>query len=181
MHLRVSLLCLFPHIAIKEGIRSIRNKRQRRDSDVREYRRWAASQGALSEDDSQRVIAFLAGYGTHVTQSLRELETAANDLESASNFHVYALTDEMLEVVPSVKYMADLSHIKPIDEAILGAVLGKADELRASEPLAPIYFCTTDSDLRPIANDRRERKDLKALYDKRQITVLSDFAVPKAS
>lgn len=169
---------LVPHIALKEGIRSIRRKRQRKDDDLKEYRRWAVAQNLFSEKVGEVVAEFIERYVEHVTDSLRTLETEAAELERIPNLRVFALTEAMVDLVLSLKYDPEVGRMKPIDEAILGAVLGMADQVRSADPSARIYFCTTDADLRPVTRDGRSRASLKQLYDERSITVLSDFSVP---
>jgi hypothetical protein len=60
-------------------------------------------------------------------------------------------------------------HLKPFDEMVLGAVLAKADELRATGPCA-LFFATRDGDLRT--------SNLLPHYKVLGIEIRDDFRLP---
>jgi hypothetical protein len=64
--------------------------------------------------------------------------------------------------------------LKPFDQAILAAVLVKAEQLRnmGAEDLS---FCELDSDLQPWDKRGNVKQPLKSLYDSARLWVYEDF------
>ncbi len=67
----------------------------------------------------------------------------------------------------------DLS-LKPFDQAILAAVLGRAREL-AEAGESDFCFCELDADLQPWDKNDREQQPLAGLYDAESVWVYGDF------
>jgi len=67
----------------------------------------------------------------------------------------------------------DLS-LKPFDQAILAAVLVRAEELRTANNL-DLCFCETDADLQPWDKRGEAKRPLTNLYDAAQVRVYGDF------
>ncbi len=70
---------------------------------------------------------------------------------------------------------ADLS-LQPFDQAILAAVLGRAEELR-SQGETDLCFCVTDADLQPWDKRGNAKRLLTKLYDEALVWVYGDFGM----
>ena len=66
------------------------------------------------------------------------------------------------------------SSLKPFDQAILAAVLVRAEELRRAGE-AGLCFCETDSDLQPWDKHGDVKRPLTDLYDTAAVWVYGDF------
>lgn len=64
--------------------------------------------------------------------------------------------------------------LQPFDQAILAAILVRAEELRA-EGIAEMDFCELDSHLQPWDKDSNPTKPLTELYHKARVWVYGDF------
>jgi hypothetical protein len=69
----------------------------------------------------------------------------------------------------------DLS-LEPFDQAILAAILGRAEELR-SQGETELCFCVTDADLQPWDKRGNAKDLLTKLYDQALIWVYGDFGM----
>jgi len=69
----------------------------------------------------------------------------------------------------------DLS-LKPFDQAILAAILGRAEELWNSGEV-DLCFCETDADLQPWDRLGEPKQPLTDLYDKCSLWVYGDFSL----
>jgi hypothetical protein len=69
----------------------------------------------------------------------------------------------------------DLS-LEPFDQAILAAILGRAEKLR-SQGETELCFCVTDADLQPWDRRGNAKQLLTKLYDEALIWVYGDFGM----
>ena len=69
----------------------------------------------------------------------------------------------------------DLS-LEPFDQAILAAILGRAEELR-SQGETELCFCVTDADLQPWDKRGNAKQLLTKLYDEALVWVYGDFGM----
>jgi hypothetical protein len=100
------------------------------------------------------------------------VNTALQDLRARDGVAVFALSQEAL--LRSLELATLLPELKPFDQAILAAVLVRADELRLGGD-AELAFCELDSDLKPWDKDGNRRVQLADLYDTAGIWVYGDF------
>jgi hypothetical protein len=107
-----------------------------------------------------------------VKADLEKLDAALENLKAAKGVETFNLSQPMLE------RRAGLSHAKldlqPFDQAILAAILVRAEELHAQE-IDQLDFCELDSHLQPWDGDNRPKKSLTELYDKARIWVYGNF------
>jgi hypothetical protein len=114
-----------------------------------------------------------------VKADLEKLDEALNSLRATKGVKIFHLTEKMLE------RCSELSHAKlnlqPFDQAILAAILGRAEELQVGG-VEEMDFCELDSHLQPWDKDRRHKNPLQQLYDQAHIRVYGDFLlqVPEA-
>lgn len=66
--------------------------------------------------------------------------------------------------------------LKPFDQAIPAAILGRAEELREHGE-TELCFCVTDADLQPWDKRGNAKQPLTGLYDKALLWVYGDFSM----
>jgi hypothetical protein len=171
------LVLHIPAICLREGAESVRRKCQPRH-ELGEFRRFVNGTGALSTPDTEVVRGFLEAYDQHVKAGIDGVDARLDDLRNEANVEVFALSDEMLgRVLDLRRSVVEVNQMKPFDEAILAAVIVRAETLSASGT-ADLTFCTLDSDLLPWTKKGEARPELKKLYDGAGVSVLASFAVP---
>ena len=67
-------------------------------------------------------------------------------------------------------------QLKPFDQAILAAVLVRAEDLR-NAGAADVCFCEKDSDLQPWDKRDEAKQPLTNLYDESAVWVYGDFSL----
>lgn len=102
-----------------------------------------------------------------VLWDLSQLDEALDELRLTPGVDVFALNEAMLTRATLLRSLS----LKPFDEAILGAVLIRAESLeRGGEDES--VFCTLDGDLHPRPNGGRR---LSQLYAAAGLRVHGDF------
>jgi hypothetical protein len=173
---RVSEVSLYiPSICLREGEDAIRRKCQPSVKELQEFRRWAANAGKLTQSLSAQANEFLEAYVGALSSDLATLSTKIDELASLPGVNVFALNDDMLARAISLR--SERTELRPFDEAILAAVLVRAEEVSRANP-GPLFFCSLDGDLWPVDRRGSPREPLQRLYNAAGITVLKDFAVP---
>jgi len=109
-----------------------------------------------------------------VQAELRRVDDIIRGFRSQAGIDVYSLNELMLIKAAELAEM-DLD-LKPFDQAILGAVLGRAEELR-EQGETDLCFCETDADLQPWDKRRDAKQPLKDLYDRAGVWVYGDFTL----
>jgi hypothetical protein len=93
-------------------------------------------------------------------------------LRREQRLEVFPLNGRMLERAVELS-VAGLS-LKPFDQAILAAVLGRAGELREAGE-TDLCFCEMDADLQPWDRNGAAKQALTDLYDAAGVWVYGDF------
>jgi hypothetical protein len=86
-------------------------------------------------------------------------------------------------LVRAVELSTENLDLRPFDQAILAAVLVRAEALRDSGA-DEVSFCELDGDLQPWDRNGRVKQPLATLYDSARVWVYGDFAMenpPKRS
>lgn len=165
-----------PSISLREGANAIRQKSQPKPKELQEFRRWAEANGKIDHATAQVATTFLQAYVSSVQADLAQLDSRIEQIRTSSGVEVFALSEPMLE--RAIELRAEVSGLKPFDEAILAAVLVRAADLKSKEPAATLYFCDLDGDLVPLDRTGNPRTELTRLYDAVGIQVRQDFQVP---
>jgi len=113
-------------------------------------------------------------YESAVLTELEGIEKQVGLLRNHPGIEVFPLNDKML--VRAVELSTENLDLKPFDQAILAAVLVRAEALRDSG-VDDVSFCELDGDLQPWDKDGRIKQPLAALYDSAGIWVYDDFAM----
>ena len=113
-------------------------------------------------------------YESTVRRELDGLETRLQFLLARSGIEIFPLNGEMLR--RTVEMSTQKLDLKPFDQAILAAVLVRAEALRIAGA-DDISFCELDGDLQPWDKNGRAKQPLRALYDAAGVWVYGDFAL----
>lgn len=165
-----------PSICLTEARHPIRKKfRPRATSDsLRSYLAWASKRGTLKAGDSEAVRRILDKYEGTVLAELDHLDDRREWLCEHPAIEAFPLSEKML--ARAVELSLQNLDLKPFDQAILAAVLVRAQELRDSGA-EDIAFCELDGDLQPWDKDGRPKEPLHTLYADAGVLVYGDFAM----
>jgi hypothetical protein len=152
----------------------IRKKCQpRNEADaIRRFLLRAKAEQTVSDEQDRVTRETLDRFEQQVHAELRQLDQTIDSLRYEHNLELFPLNGKMLERAMDLTAM-DLA-LQPFDQAILAAVLVRAEELRSDGELE-ICFCETDSDLQPWDKNGAAKPLLTNLYDAAEIWVYSDF------
>jgi hypothetical protein len=165
-----------PSVCLTEARYPIRTKFHPRlpaDS-IRKYLVWATTEGTLNTEDSGTVRRVLDQYEAAVLEELEGLDERLTSLRNHPGVEVFPLRDEML--VRAVELSTQNLDLKPFDQAILAAVLVRAEALR-DQGADDVSFCELDGDLQPWDKNGRSKQPLTGLYDSAFVWVYGDFAM----
>ncbi len=165
-----------PSVCLTEAQNPIRTKfhpRSPADS-LRKYLAWAATERTLNSEDFVTVRRVLDQYETAVMAELEGIEKRLATLRNCPGIDVFPLCDEML--VRAAQLAVRNLDLKPFDQAILAAVLVRAEALR-DLGADDVSFCELDGDLQPWDKNGRTKQPLSALYEAARIWVYGDFAM----
>jgi predicted nucleic acid-binding protein len=165
-----------PSICLTEARHPIRKKfKPRATSDaLRSYLALASKQGTLKAGDSEAVRRILDKYEGTVLAELDNLDDRMEWLRDHPAIEVFALSEKML--ARAVELSFQNLDLKPFDQAILAAVLVRAQEL-CDSGADDIAFCELDGDLQPWDKDGRAKEPLYTLYTEARVLVYGDFAM----
>ena len=165
-----------PSVCLTEARDSIRKKFQPRHpaNAVRKYLAWASAEGTLNAEDAATVRRVLDRYEASVLTELDRLDERIGLLRNHLGIEVFPLSDEML--VRAVELSVENLDLKPFDQAILAAVLVRAQALR-DLGADDVSFCELDGDLQPWDKNGRSKQPLTAFYDAAGVWVYGDFAM----
>jgi hypothetical protein len=165
-----------PAVSLTEARNPVRTKFQPRSTadSLRKYLGWATTAGKVSVPRADTVRLVLDQYEAIVSAELEELDGRLLSLARHPGIEVFALIDQMLS--RSIELSTLNLDLKPFDQAILAAVLVRAEELR-NDGEREIAFCELDSDLQPWDRNGRTKQPLTTLYDSAHIQVYGDFAM----
>jgi hypothetical protein len=166
-----------PAICLTEARRAIQSKPPPRTSanSVRQYLAWARTQGKLSTQDDETVRRVLDQYESQFASELKQLAERLARLREQPGFDLFPLGNSML--ARAVDLSLENLDLEPFDQAILAAVLVRADELRSSGA-DTLSFCELDSHLQPWGGKQGEPKQpLTDLYDAAHVWVYGDFSM----
>jgi len=139
---------------------------------IRRFLLRARAEQTVSPEHERMTREVLDRFERQVQAELRQLDHTIGSLRRELCIEVFPLNENMLDRAVSLCTL-DLS-LKPFDQAILAAVLVRAEELRIGGP-ADLCFCETDSDLQPWDRLGNAKQPLTDLYDAATVWVYGDF------
>ena len=163
-----------PAPALTEARHPLRTKFQPRATadSLRKYLGWATNAGKLESKQANIVRAVLDQYEATVSVELDGLGERLELLRNHPGLEVFPLTETML--LRSIELATMNLDLKPFDQAILAAVLVKAEQLYG-EGVDDLVFCELDGDLQPWDKKGDSRQPLKDLYESARLWVYGDF------
>lgn len=156
-----------PSVCLTEAATVIRQKFQPRAPDWSRFREEALEEGLVTEAQNEALLRFFEVFRTTVLRDLAQLDEALDALRLTPGVDVFALNEAMLTRATRLRALS----LKPFDEAILGAVLVRA-ELLGHGGEDESVFCTLDGDLHPRPSGGRR---LTQLYAAAGLRVHGDF------
>jgi len=162
-----------PALCLVEARQSILTKCQpRNEADaVRRFLRRAKAEDRVSPEQDRMTREVLDRFEHQVRGELKELDETLVSLRQEPDLDAFPLNEGMLERAVLLSTL-DLS-LKPFDQAILAAVIVRAEELRGAG--FDLCFCEADSNLQPWDKHGEPKQQLTDLYDAAQVWVYGDF------
>lgn len=163
-----------PAPCLGEGRQSVRTKCQpRREADaVREFLTRAKAEQAIPLEHERIARELLDRFEVQVRAELAQVESVLASLLQAPGLEVFPLNQNMLDRLVGLS-TADLD-LKPFDQAVLAAVLVRAEELWSAGE-RDLSFCEKDSDLQPWGRHDNAKEPLTSLHDRAGVWVYGDF------
>jgi hypothetical protein len=172
-----SFACTYlPSPCLTEARQAIRWKCQPREESegVRSFLARALAEQTISREHERIVRETLAKFERQLHSELSQLDEVIDSLLRQDALDVYPLNERMLARAVELSVL-DL-YLKPFDQAILAAVLVRAEELSASGE-TDLSFCETDADLQPWDRGGKAKQPLTRLYNQARVSVYGDFAL----
>jgi hypothetical protein len=168
------LLLHLPSPCLTEARRPIQNKCQPRlEADaVRRFLLRARTEGAVSQDQDRTTREVLDRFEQQIRTELRQLDNTLASLRGEPGLEVFPLNENMLERAVSLSTLS--LSLRPFDQAILAAILVRAEELRDAGE-TDVCFCEIDADLQPWDKRGGSEQPLTDLYDAAGVWVYGDF------
>ncbi len=164
-----------PGIAFREARSVIRRKYQpKEDRTLQDFRRWAREEGKVTRAVDGAANEFLRLFSNAVNADLANLDARIRAVESSAGVRSFALSDAMLERALALRDQVPDRELGAFDEAILAAVLVRAEEVGDEHRS---IFCTLDRDLSPVDKRGTPRARLKAVYDAVGLEVRTSFDI----
>lgn len=159
-----------PSVCLAEARKVISKKVQpkREFKAVAEFANKLTEQGQLSVEDRDCVRRVAQLYANEVRASLEGLDRRVDSLRGQGGLEIFPLNETMLERACDLATEPDL-HLSPFDNAILAALLVRADELR-QRGHDKIYLAELDADLFPYTRDGSQKQPLHRLYTAAGVT-----------
>lgn len=167
-----------PSICLTEARTTIRRKFQPRAhlTPIRNYLRWV-DPAVLNDVTKETIRKALQGYEVSVQAELDRLEATLEGFARTPGIDVFGLSEPMLERSRSLGF--EKLELEPFDNAILAAIITRAEELKKNEPDSQLVLCELDGDLRPWNRDGQIKPTLARLYDDARVWVYGDFEMAK--
>lgn len=148
-----------PAICLAEARHPLSAKFQTRQAAdrVRQFVTWAISTNQLRAEQGEAIRS-----GVDLMEKLTQ----------KPGLDVFPLNAAML--TRSTGLCFELPDLKPYDQAVLAAILVRAEELMKSGE-RKLVFCELDSDLQPWDKARHPKPKLTELYDRANVWVYSDY------
>jgi len=141
---------------------------------LRKYLAWATTERTVGDEDCATVRRVLDQYEVSVLTELDNLDLRLGSLRNHPGVEIFPLNDEML--VRAVELSAQNMDLKPFDQAILAAIVVRAEALR-DQGADDVSFCELDGDLQPWDKNGRSKQPLTNIYDSAGLWVYGDFAM----
>jgi hypothetical protein len=155
-----------PALCLTEARHAIMNKCQPRyeANAIRQFLARAKSEQTASPDQERAAREVLYLFERQVQTEIAQVDDVLASLHKMPGLELFPLNERMLERAIALT-QSDL-WLKPFDQAILAAILVRAEELRAAGE-TDLCFCEMDADLQPWADRGGAKQPLTSFYDDR--------------
>lgn len=164
---RAELTLHVPSVCLTEAAYVIHQNFQPKRPDWHRFREEALEAGLITPPQNEALLRFFEVFRTTVLGDLSRLDEELDALRRTPGVDIFALDEAMLARAITLRAL----HLKPYDEAILGAVLVRAELLR-NTGAGELVFCTLDRNLRPRPEGNQK---LSQLYEAAGLRVRGDF------
>ncbi len=139
---------------------------------VRRFLLRARTEGGISQDQDRAAREVLDRFEQQVHTELRQLDNTLVSLRGEPGLEIFPLNEGMLERAVSLSTLS--LSLGPFDQAILAAILVRAEQLRDAGE-TDVCFCEIDADLQPWDKRGGSKQPLRDLYDAAGVWVYGDF------
>lgn len=163
-----------PAICLAEARHPLSAKFQTRQAAdrIRQFVTWAITTDQLRAEQGEAIRSGIDLMENVVKNDLQRIELTLRTLAQNRGLDVFPMNAVML--ARSTGLCFELPDLKPYDQAVLAAILVRADELLKSGE-RELVFCELDSDLQPWDKARHSKPKLTELYDQANVWVYSDY------
>lgn len=153
----------------------LRKCQPRNEADaIRQFLLRARGENKISTEHERATREVLDHFEQQIRRELAQLDQVLRRIRTEPGIDVFPLNERMFERTVSLAEM-DIP-LKPFDQAILGAILGRSDELRVDHD-NELCFCVTDADLQTWDKRGNAKQPLTQVYDDAHIWVYGDFGL----
>lgn len=172
-----SLAVHVPGLCLSEARNVIRRKFQPRYqlTPIRKYILWAKDENKIDESAAKTVRDTLEQYEHFVSAELGNLEATVGNLIKTPGVQAFPLSERMLE--RSLSLTIEKLELHAFDNAVLAAILTRAEEIKFGDKDSELFFCTVDEDLQPWDKNGNAKPVLQRLYDEARVWVYGDFGM----
>lgn len=163
-----------PSICLAESRNPLHSKFQTRHAAdrLRQFVTWAVLANRLTAEQAGVIRNGIDLMENLVKTDLQKIEVTLRDLKQARGLEIFSMSEAML--ARSTELCFELPDLKPYDQAVLAAVLVRAEELLKSGE-RELVFCELDSDLQPWDKIGDSKTKLTELYDRANVWVYGDY------
>ncbi len=165
-----------PALCLTEARLPIMRKCQpRNEADaIRQFLSRARAERTVPPDKEMATREVLDRFERQVRSELRQLDDVLTSIHTEPGLELFPLNEHMLARAIELAQV-DL-WLEPFDQAILAAILGRAEGLR-KQGETDLCFCEVDADLQPWDRRGNAKQLLTELYDEALIWVYGDFGM----
>lgn len=161
-------------VCLNEARRTLKKFKPRHEADaIRGFLRWATGEKKLSAQEGDVVRRALDMFEQKVHGELGQVDATLAALRGHDGLDVFALDEAMLGRAIDLSG-GELDFAQPFDQAILAAILVKAEALWAAGEVE-LSFCELDGDLQPWDKKGDSKPSLRKLYDRANLWVFGTF------
>ena len=170
-----------PAICRHEAVGSIRRRigsPERKVDFLKAFNRSAHSEGLIKSKASADITTYLDDFIRIVENQYRDLDALAASVIESPGVNTFGMNDAML--MRAIQLRSDLAStpLATFDQAIVGAILIRADELR-TQGILDLIFCSSDSDTSNVTkNGNQCRAELDVIYRRAGLATQGHFYVP---
>jgi hypothetical protein len=157
-----------PAVCLTEARHAIVNKCQPRTeaNAIRDFLNRARWERTVTPDQDRATREVLSLFERQIQAEIEQLDDVLASLRMTPGLELFSLNQNMLE--RAIDLGRSKLWLQPFDQAILAAVLVRAEELLALGEI-DLFFCEKDHDLQPWDKLSGAKQPLTSLYNKARL------------